>query len=59
MDTDYEGVEPCVGEGAVDGRMQKERSETASWDHLTKGTKPENIEGVILTGIYCCIRHLP
>lgn len=55
----YEGVEPSMGEGTVDGRMQRERSETVSWDHLTKDTKPENIEGVTLTGIYRCICHLP
>ncbi|XP_078345938.1 uncharacterized protein LOC144631388 isoform X2 [Oculina patagonica] len=42
-DSMYEGVEP--GESAVDGQ----RSEV-NWDHLTKNTKPENIEGVIIAG---------
>ena len=53
-DTTYEGVEPGMGEGSVDGAHMttKERSESANWDHFTKKIKPENIEGVICEGIY-------
>ena len=55
-DSLYEGVEPGTGEGAVDGMTGKDRSETVNWDYLTKSTKPENIEGVIIAGICCYIR---
>lgn len=30
----------------------KGRSESVNWDHLTKSTKSENIEGIIFEGIY-------
>lgn len=53
-DSTYEGVEPAVGEGSVNGGHMtgKDRSESVNWDHLTKSTKPENIEGIIFEGIY-------
>lgn len=54
METDstYEGVEPGMGEGSVDGphMTAKERSGSANLDHYMKKIKPENIEGIICEG---------
>lgn len=55
----YEGVEngdqnaAATGEGSVDGLplRGKERSGTVNLQSLTANTKPENIEGVIKSGI--------
>ncbi|XP_020626506.1 src kinase-associated phosphoprotein 1-like [Orbicella faveolata] len=48
----YEGVEPGMGEGSVDGphMTAKERSGSANLDHYMKKIKPENIEGIICEG---------